>query len=322
MVANDKKILNYIQQGIPFIRKPFLKIAKDLKLSEDYLLKRIKILKKKKYIREISAIFEARALGYKSTLVALAVPKYQIRKVVSSINKHPGVSHNYERECEFNVWFTLTIEKKKSFENEIRRMLGRVHSIKTMVLVSKRLYKINATFGLGKEGKKKNIKRKVGKIKLNKEIKKVIVGLQGDLPLVEEPFKKIAKTAGLSEDKLLKIANKLKTKGVIRKYIGTVKHNKIGFKANAMVVWRVPELKTDNIGKKFAKYSCVSHCYKRTAHKDWTYNLYTMVHAKNDSELARQIRDMAKTSNIKNCIPLYTKKEFKKQRVKYFIKQA
>jgi len=146
LTALDKRILNRIQQDIPFTSRPWSKIAKGLKVSEPLLLRRIGSLKKKGIIRRISATFNPRKLGYVSTLVAIKVAPADIDKVALMLNPFPEVTHNYRREGEYNLWFTLVAKNRK----KISRIIGRIKKDKRISgildLPAVKLFKVDVNF--------------------------------------------------------------------------------------------------------------------------------------------------------------------------------
>ena len=104
-----EEILSRIQKKFPLVEKPFMAIADELGISENEVLEILNKQKKENIIRQTSAIFDTKRLGYKSSLVAFEIAKNNIDKAVNIINSHPGVSHNYERNHQFNIWFTMAV---------------------------------------------------------------------------------------------------------------------------------------------------------------------------------------------------------------------
>lgn len=103
------EILSRIQKKFPLVAQPFKSIADELGMSEDEVLEILQEQKRNNIIRQTSAIFDTKRLGYKSSLVAFKMPKEKIDRAVEIINSHPGISHNYERNHDFNIWFTLGV---------------------------------------------------------------------------------------------------------------------------------------------------------------------------------------------------------------------
>ena len=151
------------------------------------------------------------------------------------------------------------------------------------------------------------------------ELENEIIGLiQGDIPITQRPYLEMAQKLGISEKTLLERLKDLSDKGVMRRFGATIYHQKSGFEANAMVAWKVDEVCIDEAGEKMASFKEVSHCYRRNPTDDWPYNLYTMIHAK-DEESCRQIaRNIAIETSIDNYTLLFSRKELKKTSMKYF----
>jgi DNA-binding Lrp family transcriptional regulator len=148
--------------------------------------------------------------------------------------------------------------------------------------------------------------------------KKIIALIQGDLPLTAQPYTELAQKIGIAEELLLERIRNLKTQGIIRRFGASLRHQKAGFIANAMIAWQVPEQKIEETGASMAQYKEVSHCYQRITHPDWPYNLYTMVHG-NDEEACRQIaQKIALKTGIKDYVLLFSEKEFKKTSMRFF----
>ncbi len=148
--------------------------------------------------------------------------------------------------------------------------------------------------------------------------KKIIASVQGDIPVTPRPFLEIARSLGISEDQVLEILGDLCTRGIIRRFGATLRHQKSGFSANAMVAWNVDEERIEEVGRKMAGFREVSHCYRRNPNPDWPYNLYTMIHAK-DEESCREIaRRMALASGENDYNLLFSRTELKKTSMQYF----
>jgi DNA-binding Lrp family transcriptional regulator len=147
---------------------------------------------------------------------------------------------------------------------------------------------------------------------------KVIASIQGDLPVCARPYQQIASELNISEALLLDTLEDLCRKGVIRRFGATLRHQKSGFTANAMVAWRVDEDRVDQVGEMFAAFPEVSHCYRRNPTNTWPYNLYTMVHAQDEPACRSIARNMSKEAAVKDYELLFSKKELKKTSMEYF----
>lgn len=148
--------------------------------------------------------------------------------------------------------------------------------------------------------------------------KRVIAAVQGDIDVTSRPYRKIAKRLDIPEERLLEILQKLCTRGVIRRFGATIRHQKSGFTANAMVAWQVEEERIETVGKIMAGFRQVSHCYRRSPTADWPYNLYTMIHARNEASCRETARKMAEKSCVADYALLFSRRELKKTSMQYF----
>ena len=148
--------------------------------------------------------------------------------------------------------------------------------------------------------------------------KKIIALIQDDIAITERPYLEMAEKLGISEEKLLKILKDLHKRGVIRRFGATIRHQKSGFEANAMVAWKIDEEQIDEVGKKMASFKSVTHCYRRNPTNDWPYNLYTMIHAKNEKSCWGIARKLAQKASVDTYTLLFSRKELKKTSMKYF----
>ncbi len=143
----DRAILNTIQEEFPLTTKPFEVIGKQVGITEKEALDRIKTLTEKGYIRRIGLILERKKLGYASLLCGAHVNKNMIEAVADTINKEPGVTHNYERDGELNLWFTVTMKKMNDIDKFITN-LEKTFPIKVYKFPEKRTFKIKTYFPL------------------------------------------------------------------------------------------------------------------------------------------------------------------------------
>ncbi len=316
----EKDFLNLIQKEFPIEKRPFWKLAKELNCDEEEVLSLYKKLKDDKIIRQTSAIFDTKSLGYKSSLVAFMVD--DIQKAAEFINTHPGVSHNYERDNPFNLWFTIAVEPDSKFglEKTVEIMAQKTNAKDFIILPTKKMFKISVNLDLkGDRAKKEKLKkRKKIDMKLEPLHFDLIKLLQEDIEPVKEPFEKIINTLSIDYETLQKEAKRLQDGGFMRRFAAILYHRKAGFKANAMVVWSVDEERAEEIGQKVAEFSAVSHCYLRPTYPNWPYSLFSMIHGKSKEEVEEVISNIKEEINPKDYKRLYSTREFKKQRIKYF----
>lgn len=148
--------------------------------------------------------------------------------------------------------------------------------------------------------------------------KKVVAAIQGDIPVSPRPYREIAERAGTDEETVLEILRDLHRRGLIRRFGATLRHQKSGFSANAMVAWRVEDDRADQVGEKMAQDLSVSHCYRRVSTEKWPYNLYTMIHAP-DREACRTLaRELSEKTGVTDYTLLFSTRELKKTSMVYF----
>ena len=320
----DKQLLNDIQWVFPLVDRPYLEISKRHNMSEDEVMRRIAYMKDMGLIRQINAIFDTRRLGYKSALVAFAVMPDKLDSVANEVNKHPGVSHNYERNHDFNMWFTLAVPPYGDMKRDLDRLASLDGVIKYRLLPTLKLYKIGVRLDMVNDDTEKpkpidEIKQlNPKKIEITENDKHFIRELQKDLKVIPEPFKEMAENLRITTTELFAKAKEYEKNGVMRRFAAILRHRDAGFSANGMVVWQVPDEKIDEIGYKLAAFPQVSHCYRRPVYSDWQFNLFSMIHARSLEAAEKIAVEMSEIVEIKDYRILFSSREFKKERVKYF----
>ena len=323
----DKKLLDIVQGKFPLTARPYGEIASLLEISEDDVISRLKKLKHEGIIRRIGAIFESKKLGYRSTLCAMKAPGHRVDEVVGIINEYTGVTHNYLREHDYNIWFTITARSRQELDKimaEIREKSG----IQDLIdLPTVRMFKIRVHFSMLEETQDTRLKTQdSGQKKISSrsesgvsEFEKHIVReLQGDLSLVQRPFKPVADKLEIEEEDLLVKLREMDDQGIIRRFSAILRHRNVGFSANAMGAWRVPENKAEEVGTKMAKFPQVSHCYQRPTFPTWPYSLFTMIHGKTTEDCERVAKLISQDTGIEDYRLLYSTREFKKVSMRYF----
>lgn len=321
MDATDRRLLNLIQKDFPLVARPFAAIGEQLGISEEDVLTRAERLKEAGIIRQISAIFDSRRLGYSSTLVAMDIPEEQVDESADRISEHPGVSHNYKRNHSFNLWFTLTLPPGADMETEVGRLSDISGARRVRILPALRVFKIGVELDL-EEGVSAAEKRAAAEQPpqgFREEDLNYVRVLQQDLPLEPAPFQGWAESLGVRQRRMLVKARELEASGVMRRFAAVLRHQKAGFVANAMICWRVPEEHLPHLGHRLASYPQVSHCYQRPVYPDWPYNVLSMVHARSRKQCEEIARRMSQEIGIEEYVILYSKKEYKKERVAYYV---
>ncbi len=317
-----QEILSRIQKKFPLVPRPFQTIAKELGISEVEVLTILQEEKANQIIRQTSAIFDTKRLGYQSSLVAFKIAPQDIDQAVTILNAHPGISHNYERNHDFNIWFTLAVapDSQLGLEKTLSILATLTHAAEYIMLPTLKLFKIAVKLNTSGTDTKKEAVKKVHHrdITLTPLHHHIIQKIQYDIDFVSEPFKPIIDELDIEYDTLFNILIELQEAGIMRRFASILNHRKAGFNANAMVVWDIDEDDGERMGEKAAAFSAVSHCYLRPKYDNWPYNLFTMVHGKTTEETNRIIEEMHGEIDSKSFMPLYSSREFKKVRIEYF----
>ena len=336
MELTDRRILNIIQTRFPLVERPFLDIAGQMDSTEDEIIKRIKDLETQNVVRQISAIFDTRRLGYKTTLAAMRLPDDKLDSGAQVVNRHPGVSHNYARDGQFNLWFTLAVPPYEDLQETIYRMAEEAGAESVRLMPTIKFFKIGVNFDMIKEegnateyyspdGFDDKSANKPMDENWNRaeEVSdfdiKVIRELQEDIDLVPMPFTPMAERLGISLQGLFEAADSFQKRGMMRRFSAVLHHRRAGFSSNAMAVWKVPSERAVEVGNLMAQSRWVTHCYERPTFPDWDYTHFTMIHATSRDQCEEVARDISEATGIKEYQLLYSTREYKKTRVKYFV---
>jgi len=325
---SDKELLNEIQWTFPLVTRPFDTIAKKFDTTPEIIKEKLNNLKEIGVLRQLSAIFDTRKLGYTSSLVAMEIEHDKLDYVASQINRHPGVSHNYERDHQFNLWFTLAVPPGVDLNSELEKFNVLKGIKKVRMLPTLQLFKIGVKLDMV-DDKKHEVapteeKKEIKNIKFEptEEDKNFIRELQKDMEIIDEPFVNAAKNLGITEDELFSKMKHYESMGVLRRFAAILRHRQVGFTANGMIVWKVPEDRITSVGETLGSFPQVSHCYERPTYDDWPYNVFSMIHCKTHDEayeVAKIIQDQIDVNEYKI---LFSSREFKKTRVEYFVENS
>jgi siroheme decarboxylase len=320
----DKEILNEIQWSFPLQVEPYVALAKKFNITVDDMKKRILSMKSQGVLRQLSAIFDTRRLGYKSSLVAMAIDKDKLDFVANQINRHPGVSHNYERNHEYNLWFTLATPPGSDLKTEVDKFSKLPGIRKVRLLPTIKLFKIGVKLDMVDDKKmevapteKKKETKHVSFVP-DEQDKEFIRQLQKDLQVIDRPFLPAAQSLGMSEEQVLDKLRYYEEIGVMRRFAAILRHRDAGFTANGMIVWRVPEERIEKVGEILGSFPQISHCYQRPVYADWPYNVFSMVHCKSVVEAEGMAKEIQKHIDVDDYRILFSSREFKKTRVEYF----
>jgi DNA-binding Lrp family transcriptional regulator len=329
LTDTDKRLLNLMQGRFPIAERPYAAVAEEAGITEREAIARVGELIDERIIRQVTPIFDTRALGYSSMLVAAKVDPENPWRAANVINEHPGVSHNYLRNHEFNIWFTIATAPDSALGLDgTLEVLGREAGAESIrQLPTLKLFKIR--MDLEMEGDTDSLAKAVEVAPpaetepqpYDERDVAVIRALQGDMPVIEEPYAPAAAELGMSQAQLLEHLRAMQERRLLRRVAAILFHRRAGFSANGMGVWKVPEERVMELGPRMAAFRGISHCYQRPTYADWPYSIFTMAHGRSKEECDAILDSIAEQTGIDERATLYSSTEFKKIRLLYFTEE-
>jgi DNA-binding Lrp family transcriptional regulator len=324
----DKRLMNLLQSSFPLDPEPFALVASEAEMELDDVLTRTQRLLDGRIIREITPIFDTRALGYESMLVAAKVDSENPQRAAQIVNSHPGVSHNYLRTHDFNLWFTIATppDSELGLHGTLEVLMRETGAESMRELPTLTLFKINMNLEMekGTEALAAAVDaappRELDAQPYDEDDKALIRVLQGPMAAVERPYDAAAAELGISTDELLERLRSMVDRKILRRVAAILYHRRAGFSANGMGVWKVPDEQIMEVGARMASFRGVSHCYQRPTYEDWPYSVFTMAHGRSKEECDAVLDSIAEDCGIgpDGRATLYSSTEYKKIRLHYF----
>ncbi len=325
MDSLDFRLINEFQRDFPLESQPFAEIAYRLCTDEETILADLQRLQAEGVVSRVGAVFAPRRIGA-STLAALAAPRGQLEAVAARVSARPEVNHNYEREHRYNLWFVATA----SDEAHLAETLAAIEHDSGYQVISLPLeheFYIDLGFDLAGVCKAPSSMRRIeaGALReLTLPEQKLMGVLQHGLDLVPQPFARLGEQAGLDEAEVIATLKRWRGEGLIKRFGVVVRHHELGYTANAMVVWDLPDDEVERIGTALAAEPEVTLCYRRRRHApEWPYNLFCMIHGRARGEVeaaAESLRQRHGLSQVPYSI-LFSRRRFK-QRGAHYVSQA
>jgi DNA-binding Lrp family transcriptional regulator len=322
----DKELLNLMQARFPLDPRPYARVGELAGMAEDEVLQRVRRLLGERIIRQVTPIYDTRAFGYGSMLVAAKVDPEFPHRAAETINAHPGVSHNYLRNHEFNLWFTLAVEEHSRLgldgTLEVLQSLTGAESIRQLPTL--KLFKIRMDLEMqGDTGALASAGVAQEPVELERQPYDdfdvaVVRATQGDMPICREPYVPAAQALGIAVPRLLEHMTGMRERGLLRRVAAILFHRRAGFSANGMGVWKVPADRVLELGPRMAAFRGISHCYERPTYADWPYSVFTMAHGRSKQECDAILESIAQDTGIEEHATLYSSTEYKKIRLLYF----
>jgi DNA-binding Lrp family transcriptional regulator len=324
----DKRLMNLLQSSFPLDPEPFALVASEADLDLDDVLTRTKRLLDERIIREITPIFDTRALGYDSMLVAAKVDSEHPHRAAQIVNSHPGVSHNYLRTHDFNLWFTIATppDSELGLPGTLEALMRETGAESMRELPTLTLFKINMNLEMekGTDALAAAVEaappRELEAQPYDERDIAVIRALQGPMEAVERPYDDAAAEVGMTTEELLAHLGTMVDRKLLRRVAAILFHRRAGFSANGMGVWKVPEEEIMATGARMASFRGISHCYQRPTYEDWPYSVFTMAHGRSKEECDAVLDSIAEDCGMgpDDRATLYSSTEYKKIRLHYF----
>jgi DNA-binding Lrp family transcriptional regulator len=324
----DKRLMNLLQSNFPLAAEPYAQLAAEHDFDLDDLMTRTDRLVRERIIREITPIFDTRALGFDSMLVAAKVDSEHPQRAAKIINSHPGVSHNYLRTHEFNLWFTIATppDSKLGLQGTLKVLQELTGAESIRQLPTLKLFKINMNLEMEKGTE---ALAAIAEAATPRELERqpyddtdiaVIRALQGPMDVTDRPYDAAAAEVGMSTDAFLDHLGGMVDRKLLRRVAAILYHRRAGFSANGMGVWKVPQDQVLEVGARMAAVRGISHCYERPTYADWPYSVFTMAHGRSKEECDAILQSIADEHDLHgdDRAILYSSTEYKKIRLHYF----
>ncbi|TPH18598.1 Lrp/AsnC family transcriptional regulator [Litorilituus lipolyticus] len=331
----QQDIINNFQRGLPLCEKPYQMMAEKLSTAEHsyievQIFEAIQGLDELNIISRIGPVFDHKKAGA-STLAAIAVPEEELDKVAGIVNQFEQVNHNYGREHDYNLWFVVTASDPVALNNTITRIEA-LTGYSVLVLPMEASYHIDLAFSINITDQQSALRNsnhldteqaiatQTGVEKLSETQKSQLRnGIEKGLPKVLTPYAVLAEQINATEQQVHQQIALWLDEGLIRRFGLVIKHRSLGFDANAMVVWNVPNEDMDSIANRLAKCPEVSLCYQRPRREGWPYNLFCMIHGRDRDVVLKQIKQIRASlalTHIEHDV-LFSFKAYKQNGAKY-----
>jgi DNA-binding Lrp family transcriptional regulator len=286
--ATDFLLINPWQRGFPLEPRPFEELARSAGVSEEEALSRLARLRQQGVIDRIGPVFRPNTVGA-SLLAAMAVPPERLDTVAQFVSAQPGINHNYEREHRYNLWFVVTGASHEEVEQTLA-CIEHAASLEALRLPLLEEFHVDLGFDLGTHAAPRGGAPQVFP-ELSAEERRLVAAIASGLPLVPEPYELVAREVGTTQAEVISLLARMLRDGRIRRIGAVIRHRRLGYEANAMVVWDVPDERVAALGHELALDPAVTLCYRRArAAPEWPFNLYCMVHGRRRSRVLYDVK--------------------------------
>lgn len=312
-----------VQAGVPLERDPWGALGLALGCSAADVLTELQGWQASGHLREISGVLEGASLGWDSALCAATVAPDDLPRVAAAVSACPTVTHNYERDHEKNLWFTIAMPPAVGVDRALRAL---EHELAPIAFGGFAALRRTETFKIGVRFDPETLENATTslssgepppRLAFDAAEERLLAALQAPLPLVPSPFAALAERAGVEEGALLAFGRAQHGRA-LRRYVATFRHRRLGVRGNGMAVWRVDPARSRELGLALAAAPEVSHCYARTTLPDFPYSHYTMIHARDEAAVRAVADRLAASLGLHDRAVLFSTKEHKKVRLRYF----
>ncbi|MGE5027117.1 MAG: Lrp/AsnC family transcriptional regulator [Betaproteobacteria bacterium] len=336
MTDLELHLLNDFQRDFPLVPAPFGVMAGRLGVCEADVLATLVQLQARGAVSRVGAVFRPHSIG-SSALAALAVPAADLEAVAELVNGYAEVNHNYEREHRYNLWFVVTAAD----EARVREVLGEIERRTGCPLLHLPMledFHIDLGFDLVQphQGQRSDIPRNtrvsatppdaLHRAALPQPSETALIGaIQQGLPLVPRPYAEIGAGINLTESEVIAGLAHLQEQGIIKRMGVVVRHHELGYRANAMVVWDIPDERVSELGHCVGKFDFVTLCYRRPRRLPaWRYNLFTMIHGQDRDEVLSLVARLKELCGLQDIVHevLFSRRRFKQCGARYVADSA
>jgi DNA-binding Lrp family transcriptional regulator len=315
----DLRLLNDFQRDFPLVAEPFAALARQLGTGEDRVLAALSRLQGAGAVSRVGAVFRPHQVGA-STLAALSTAAARLEEVARLVSGYPEVNHNYEREHHYNLWFVVTAPD----EARVRQVLAEIEAgsgSPVLYLPMLEDYHIDLGFDLtGHAGHSREMVRSAQEYRPQPGDWQLIAAIQSGLPLISRPYAEIGRRAGMSEEQVIRRLAEMQEGGAIKRLGIIVRHHELGFRANAMAVWDVPDDAVARMGRCVGAYDFVTLCYRRSRQLPaWRYNFYCMIHGRDRDTVQQRLATLQRECGL-DAFPhelLFSRRRFKQCGARY-----
>ena len=312
------RLLNDFQRGLPLVAEPFAEIAGRLACRQDEILAALDRLQRRGAISRVGAVFAPWRVGV-STLAAVAVPPERLEAIAAQVSARREINHNYQRDHHYNLWFVATAADEAALSAALDGIAAD-SGCRVLSLPLVEQFHIDLGFDLCSGIKDRPAAGSFERLALSSEQRRLVAALQPGLPLVARPFATLGQRIGMTEAEVISIIADWQKSGVVKRLGVVVRHHELGYTANAMVVWDLPDDDVERVGSLLAAEPEVTLCYRRRRHPpQWPYNLFCMIHGRERGEVEATIAELRQRHGLESCAheTLFSLTRFKQNGARY-----